>query len=453
MNPQNRPFTKGLPLLFRGEHHDRLRIIDKQPLIASGHRLDTPGRPQRPLRRNSDGALLGGVCSGLARRFGVRVRTVRIITVLLALFFALGLAAYMTIWMLVPRRDESSSIFTRTMNDRRDKEILFAILIAVLTLFIAFITIGVGPPGVSLWFLALSCLEAVMVWRGASEDERENLRQVSSNLSKTRVGRTDGWRAVALRTGFGVIFVIWGISLMSRVSGEHGAAAYVLAGASALVLGLFALFAPWWIRSIQDLSMERRARVRAQDRADMAAHVHDSVMQTLSLIQRSANDPVEVTRLARQQERDLRSWLANPETFGAHSSTARTLSQAILDVESEIEDNYDISVDAVLVGDIPLDDATLALVAACREAALNAAKWSGARDVAIYVEVEAKQVSLFVRDRGSGFDPAAVAPDRQGIAGSIIERMRRHGGTATVSSSIGAGTEVELRLPRASSST
>jgi signal transduction histidine kinase len=240
---------------------------------------------------------------------------------------------------------------------------------------------------------------------------------------------------------------------MSRVSGEHGAAAYVLAGASALVLGLFALFAPWWIRSIQDLSMERRARVRAQDRADMAAHVHDSVMQTLSLIQRSANDPVEVTRLARQQERDLRSWLANPETFGAHSSTARTLSQAILDVESEIEDNYDISVDAVLVGDIPLDDATLALVAACREAALNAAKWSGARDVAIYVEVEAKQVSLFVRDQGSGFDPAAVAPDRQGIAGSIIERMRRHGGTATVTSSTGAGTEVELRLPRASSST
>lgn len=292
-----------------------------------------------------------------------------------------------------------------------------------------------------------------MVWRGASEDERENLRQVSSNLSKTRVGRTDGWRAVALRTGLGVIFVIWGISLMSRVSGEHGAAAYVLAGASALVLGLFALFAPWWIRSIQDLSMERRARVRAQDRADMAAHVHDSVMQTLSLIQRSANDPVEVTRLARQQERDLRSWLANPETFGAHSSTARTLSQAILDVESEIEDNYDISVDAIMVGDIPLDDATLALVAACREAALNAAKWSGARDVAIYVEVEAKQVSLFVRDQGSGFDPLAVAPDRQGIAGSIIERMRRHGGTATVTSSIGAGTEVELRLPRASSST
>jgi signal transduction histidine kinase len=240
---------------------------------------------------------------------------------------------------------------------------------------------------------------------------------------------------------------------MSRVSGEHGAAAYVLAGAGALVLGLFALFAPWWIRSVQDLSMERRARVRAQDRADMAAHVHDSVMQTLSLIQRSASDANEVTRLARQQERDLRSWLANPEKFGSQSTTADTLSQSILDVEGEIEDNYDVSVDAVIVGDTPTDEAVLALVAACREAMLNAAKWSGARSVAIYVEVEAKQISLFVRDQGSGFDLASVAPDRQGISGSIVERMRRHGGTATVTSSPGAGTEVELRLPRVSRST
>jgi signal transduction histidine kinase len=395
--------------------------------------------------------LLGGVCSGLARRLGVRKRTVRIVTVLLALFFALGIAAYMTLWILQTRQGESASIFTKTFNDHRDKEILFAVSIAVLTLLITVGTIGVGPPGAFLWFLALSCLEAVMVWRGASEEERDHLREITSSISTTQAGRTVGWRAIALRTGLGIIFIIWGISLMSRVSGERDAAAYVLVGASALVLGLFALFAPWWIRSVQDLSMERRARVRAQDRADMAAHVHDSVMQTLSLIQRSANDSNEVTRLARQQERDLRSWLANPEMFGTQSPTPRTLSQSILDVESEIEDNYDVSVEAVTVGDAPIDDAMLALVAACREAALNAAKWSGVRDIAIYVEVESKQISLFVRDQGSGFDPATIAPDRQGIAGSIVDRMRRHGGTAVITSSPGAGTEVELRLPRTSS--
>jgi signal transduction histidine kinase len=415
-------------------------------------RPDTPGRPQRPLRRKADGALLGGVCSGFARRLGISTRSVRIFTVILALFFALGVAAYMTLWILLPRQGEATSILTRTVNDRRDKEILFAVAIAVLTLLIAFITMGVGLPGVTLWFLALCCLAAVMVWRGASNDEKESLSQLSTDLAKLRIGRNDGWRAVALRTGFGIVFIIWGISLMSRVSGENGAAKFVLGGACALVLGLFVLFAPWWIRTFQDLSTERRARMRAQDRADMAAHVHDSVMQTLSLIQRAADDPQEVTRLARQQERDLRSWLANPEKFGAQSTSSRTLSQSILDVESEVEDNYGVSVDAVIVGDAPLDDSLLALIAACREATLNAAKWSGTREVAVFVEVEHDKVSVFVRDTGCGFDPTAVAADRQGVTGSIIERMRRHGGTATITSSPETGTEVELQLPRASHS-
>jgi signal transduction histidine kinase len=378
---------------------------------------------------------------------------VRIVTVLLALFFAVGIVAYMTLWILLPRRGETSSIFTRTINDRRDKEILFVVSIAVLTLLIAVITIGIGPSGLFLWFLALCSLEAVMVWRGASEGEKESLHQLSTHLAKIRIGQSNGWRAVALRTGFGIIFIIWGISLMQRVSHENGAATYVLAGACALVLGLFVLFAPWWIRTVQDLSTERHARARAQDRADMAAHVHDSVMQTLSLIQRSANDPNEVTRLARQQERDLRSWLANPEKFGSSPTSALTLSQSILEVEGEIEDNYGVAVDAVVVGDLTLDDSILALVAACREATLNAAKWSGDREIAIYVEVEDEQISLFVRDKGQGFDPATVAPDRHGIAGSIIERMRRYGGSAIITSSPGSGTEVELRLPRITSST
>ena len=128
------------------------------------------------------------MCSGLARRLGVRKRTVRIVTVLLALFFALGIAAYMTLWILLTRQGEASSIFTKTFNDHRDKEILFAVSIAVLTLLIAFSTIGVGPPGAFLWFLALSCLEAVMVWRGASEEERDHFERSPRASLRRKLG-------------------------------------------------------------------------------------------------------------------------------------------------------------------------------------------------------------------------------------------------------------------------
>jgi signal transduction histidine kinase len=234
---------------------------------------------------------------------------------------------------------------------------------------------------------------------------------------------------------------------MSRVGYEQGAAAYVLVGLGALVIGLFVLFAPWWIRTVRDLSFERRARIRAQDRADMAAHVHDSVMQTLSLIQRSANDPGEVRRLARIQERDLRIWLANPKAFGTSANPPHSLAQSALEIEREIEDNYGVGVDVVVVSDIELNESVAALLAAGREATLNAAKWSGAQNISLYIEAEPHQVSMFVRDQGCGFDQNNVPADRQGIARSIVERMNRHGGTAVIRSSPDAGTEVELRVP------
>jgi signal transduction histidine kinase len=179
----------------------------------------------------------------------------------------------------------------------------------------------------------------------------------------------------------------------------------------------------------------------------MAAHVHDSVMQTLSLIQRSSHDAAEVTRLARLQERDLRAWLANPETFGASSSPPSTLSESALAIEREIEDNYGVGVDVVVVGDCNLNESITALLAAGREATLNAAKWSGTNNVSLYVEVETGQISMFIRDQGRGFDVDSVPDDRQGIRRSIKERMTRHGGSAVIRSSLETGTEVELHLP------
>ena len=235
--------------------------------------------------------------------------------------------------------------------------------------------------------------------------------------------------------------------ISSRISQQRGAAADDLVGTVVLLLGFLILFAPWWISTVRDLTQERRARVRAQDLADMAAHVHDSVMQTLSLIQRSATDPGEVTRLARIQERDLRIWLANPEKFGAPTTNPKTLAQAAFEIEREVEDNYGVGVDVVVVGDTELNDDSSALIAAGREATINAAKWSGSSDISLYIESEPSQLSMFIRDQGCGFTLDSVPDDRQGIARSIVERLERHGGTASIKSSPGSGTEVELHLP------
>ncbi|MHB1251428.1 MAG: ATP-binding protein [Acidimicrobiales bacterium] len=405
------------------------------------------GRPERPYRRNDDGAVLGGVCGGLARRLGVETRPVRLMALVSVLALGVGVPAYFALWLGVTRRGETESIFSRTSSDKREKEILFVVAVGAITLLIALQTLGRHAFGVFLWLMTLSALGALVTWRGCSDDERDHLREVLTDVVTRTSSRSDRWQSVALRTGAGVIMTLWGMSLLSRVGNESGAAAYVLVGAGALVGGLFVLFAPWWIRTIRDLSFERRARARAQDRADMAAHVHDSVMQTLSLIQRSAHDPAEVTRLARLQERDLRSWLANPEAFGTSSSPPTTLRQSALAIEREVEDNYGVGVDVVVVGDCVLDESITALLAAGREATLNAAKWSGASNVSLYVEAEPGLVSMFVRDQGCGFDIDTVSSDRQGIRRSIRERMTRHGGSAVIRSVPEFGTEVELRLP------
>ncbi len=220
-------------------------------------------------------------------------------------------------------------------------------------------------------------------------------------------------------------------------------------GALLMIAGTVVVLGPWWLRLGLDLMRERQARIRAEERADMAARVHDSVLQTLALIQRSADQPQEVAKLARAQERELRSWLFEgraPGSLGAEG--AATLSAGVEQIEREVEAAHGVAVDAVTVGDAPLDDELRALLEAGREATVNAAKWSGATSVSIFVEAEPRRVSMFVRDRGAGFDSEAVAPDRKGIAESIRGRMQRHGGTAVIRSVPGEGTEVELSVPR-----
>jgi len=205
---------------------------------------------------------------------------------------------------------------------------------------------------------------------------------------------------------------------------------------------------PWWLRIARDLVVERAARIRAEERADMASRVHDSVLQTLALIQRRADQPQQVIQLARAQERELRSWLFDGRAPGSIDAET-TFAGGVRLIQQEVEAQHGIAVEAVTVGDCPLDDDLAALLAAAKEATVNAAKWSGAKVVSLFAEVEPGEVSLFVRDRGRGFDPETVPGDRKGLAESVHARMTRHGGSAAIRSTPGEGTEVSLTMPRA----
>ena len=218
-----------------------------------------------------------------------------------------------------------------------------------------------------------------------------------------------------------------------------------MVAAAAVCAGLALVAGPWWWRLSHDLAEERRERVRIQDREEVAAHIHDSVLQTLALIQRNCAEPKTVATLARQQERELRTWLyGSPAPPNPDDSLAAALQR----VSDEVEDLHGVNVETVQVGDCPLDERMQALVQSTREALTNAARHSGALAVSAYLEVEPDQATVFVRDRGCGFDPEHVPSDRRGIAESIIGRMNRHGGKAAVRSHPDEGTEVELVMPR-----
>ena len=218
-----------------------------------------------------------------------------------------------------------------------------------------------------------------------------------------------------------------------------------LVAAAAVCAGLALVAGPWWWRLSHDLASERRERIRAQERDEVAAHIHDSVLQTLTLIQRNCDDPKTVAGLARVQERELRAWL-----YGAPSpgDADESVAAAIQRVSDEVEDLHAVKVETVQVGDCPVDERLGALVQSSREALANAARHSGATSLSAYLEVEPHQVTVFVRDRGCGFDPDHIPADRHGIAESIVGRMDRNGGKAVIRSNPGEGTEVELVMPR-----
>jgi signal transduction histidine kinase len=252
-----------------------------------------------------------------------------------------------------------------------------------------------------------------------------------------RVAATLSWVGfgLALALGAGLI-VLW-------ASGALDAAGDVVLAAFVVSVALGLISAPIWLGLFRRLSLERSARIRSEERSELGAHLHDSVLQTLALVQSRADDPAEVSRLARLQERELRSWLAGAEP----AQPGERLADALRAAAEEVEEQHRAQVEAVVVGDAPLTEQLEALVGATREALTNAAKFAAdGGPVRLYAEIEDGEARVFVDDRGPGFDPDAVPEDRRGVRESIIGRMSRHGGRAEIRSKPDAGTEVELTM-------
>jgi signal transduction histidine kinase len=245
------------------------------------------------------------------------------------------------------------------------------------------------------------------------------------------------------RLGAGLALLVGGAVVLIIYSGEVAQASAALISAAGVAAGLGLLVGPRLLRARAEADAERRARIRADERADVAARLHDSVLQTLALIQRE-EDPGRAQSLARRQERELRGWLYGNELPGEPD----TLASALRAAAAEVEEHYGIAVNLVQPSDDPLDEGLSSLAAAAREAMTNAGRHAGVKEVSVLARVSDDEASVFIRDRGAGFDVAAVPGDRRGVRESIVGRMERSGGRAGIVSAPGAGTEVELVLPR-----
>ena len=404
------------------------------------------GRPHGsgPLRRAREDRLVAGLAAGIAARTGVDVTLVRLVFVVAALLGGFGVAAYVAGWLLLPAEGADGSIANRALNDRRGLALaagLGSLLIILLAIASA---LGARWLGSVAWALVISVVGLTLIWRNTPPDEHAVLRRLADPV--LGLAGAGGRRRPLLRIAAAVLLLI--IGLAALLSGRSAHLLQPLAGLLLVITAIVIMLGPWWLRIARDLVLERQARARAEERADMAAHLHDSVLQTLALIQRRAGQPQQVVQLARAQERELRSWLFDGLPPGSADGQDTTLAGGVRLIQQEVEAQHGITVETVTVGDCELDDDLNALLAAAREATVNAAKWSGAPAVALFAEVEPAEVVLFVRDRGRGFDPAAVPADRKGLAESIRARVARHGGSVTVRSAPGEGTEVSLTMPR-----
>jgi signal transduction histidine kinase/phage shock protein PspC (stress-responsive transcriptional regulator) len=425
--------------------------VGEDELVPTPYELPSPatGRVERrPVRRmvrpvQGPDRHLGGVCAGLAEHLNLNVRYVRLGFVLASLGGGAGIVAYLFLWALTPQALQSApaSGSAQGAASRPTHESVRNLLVGLGLLLVGGVLWaqqnGVDLRlGVTIPILAVAG-GAVLAWSKLDDAERERwlVRDMGSG----------GRRAGLVRLGIGIALASVGVVVLATQGLGLADLGSVGIAAVAVLAGAAMIAAPWGVRLWGDLRAEQAERIRETERADIAAHLHDSVLQTLALIQRKSGDPAEVVRLARSQERELRGWL-----YAGPIGSKASLASAVTEVAHEVEDLQGIPIELVVTGDRTLDAGGTALVRALREALLNATR-HGAAPVSVYVEVGSELVEAFVRDHGPGFDLAEVPQDRLGVRESILGRMARQGGSARVRR-LEHGTEVSLSLPVAAGS-
>lgn len=411
-------------------------------LVVSG----SSSAARLPLRRPVTGRRLGGVCAGLAAHLDLPVSRVRLAFVAAALAAGAGVAMYVWLWATVPAGDPAAAAHAERPVAQarlvaRPRALvtglpLTDIAVGVLLLLAAGLLLAwrSGADLAVAWLLpALVLLAgAGLAWSQLDEVERGAFAESAPR------GRTP---LAVVRVGVGALLAALGVLLLV---GQGQGAGELIRGALAglaVLTGMAIVLAPLGLRLWRQLGEERALRAREAERADIAAHLHDSVLQTLALIRARAGDADAVARLARAQERELRAWLYTDRVLVGDSLVA-----TVREVCAQVEDRYGVPVDVVAVGDRPPGAVLEPLLAATREALTNAVV-HGRPPLSLYVEVAPEAVEVFVRDHGAGFDIADIPPDRMGVRESIVGRMIRHGGEATVRRAAGGGTEVHLRVP------
>jgi signal transduction histidine kinase len=390
-------------------------------------------------RTRDERRVLGGVAGGFADQHGIDPTVVRVAFVVLSFAAGLGFVLYAVGAVVAARSTEVPAAWPR---DRRRDAAVACVAAGSLSV-VRSTGLWLGD-AVMLPIVVIGAGVVVLALSRPDAGERPWNALPSTALSEFGAGR---WFVARILVG--VALIALGLGIVGTLdlgvfdSVSPGVRVGVVATAVS-VLGVGIVLGPWLAQVVQSAADERRARIRADERAAMAAHLHDSVLQTLALIQRTADDPRRTVTLARRQERELREWL-----YGAGDVRARSASfvAAIRDMAADVEDAYDVRVEVVAVGDRPADEVAESVVLAVREACVNAAKHSGSAEVSVYVEVGSSSLEVFVRDRGRGFDPSTIEADRRGIRESITARIARVGGRVSLTSAPGDGTEVEFVVP------
>ncbi|MFI5696271.1 PspC domain-containing protein [Kribbella sp. NPDC051586] len=423
-----------------------------------------PADPPRRAYRRTEGRVVAGVAGGIADHLGVSDTVVRLVLIATTVFGGFGVLIYAALWFLMPlapetmpaapglaahtrsgmRSDEPPAPVTEAKERKREKSRgqLPALVAIGIGLLILLQVAGFGIAGKLFWPLVFAATGLALIWRQADENQKDKWTQdIRVPILGLVLGK-GGWKSL-IRIAVGLILIGTAVTLFLVQNGRLSMVGDVLIALLLAVVGIGVIAGPWVHRLSRDLNSERAERVRSQERADMAAHLHDSVLQTLALIQKQADDPKAVARLARSQERELRSWL-----YDEDDTADQTIAGAAKRAAAEVEDSHGVPIEVITVGDCDLTEPLSSMVRAARESMVNAAKHSGAAKIDVFVEVDGDRVEMFVRDRGKGFVVDEVPDDRLGLRHSVMGRMERHGGRATVRSDPETGTEVRLEMDR-----